>query len=223
MNTAMKFLKKLLLVFTIAGLAGFLALLWLIKFRPAFKPCEPFEAYFGNDTLLFPIEGAEARIKFGEMKYDTLPPFLLHSFRGDTLILAHFRSGYETGKFNKNGHDTSIRRINDKSVENYDAKGIYAFSFIFSPTSYSDTHKKLIKQYGSNHLEKISFYHKTPYLIWTIGPCHHLLLIRKKPTAEYHGLKMDQEYTYALFVYNLSEKEINDVVETDGTIRNDIF
>lgn len=223
MNAVMKFLKKLLLIFTIVGLAGFLALLWLIKFRPAFKPCEAFESHFGNDTLLFPIEGAEARAKFGEMKYDTLPPFFLHSFRKDTLILAHFRSGYETGKFNKNGHDTSIRRINNKSVENYDAKGIYAYSFIFSSAFYSETREKLVKQYGSDPLEEISLYHKTPYLIWTIGPCHHLLLIRKKPTSGYQGLKMDQEYTYVLFVYNLSEKEINDAVETDGTIRNDIF
>ncbi len=219
----MRFLKKLLLVFIIAGLTGFLALLWLIKSRPIFKPCEPFEAYFGYDTLLFPIEGAEVRIKFGGMKYDTLPPFLLHSFRTDTLILAHFRSGYETGQFNKNGRDTSIRRVNNKSVENYDAKGIYAYSFIFSPASYSETHKKLIKQYDSNPLEKISLYHETPYLTWTIGPCHHLLLFRKKPTAGYQGLKMDQEYTYVLFIYNLSEKEINDVVETEGRIRNDIF
>lgn len=220
----MKFLKKLLLILIVAGLAGFLALFWLIKFRPVLKPCERFEAYFGRDTILFPIEGAEAKLKFTGMKYDSLPPYFLYEKKGDTLISANFRAGYESGRFNYNGRDTATTFYTKGGYStNYDAKGIYAYSFIFSPTSYSETLKELTKQYGSNPLEKISYYHKTPYLIWTIGPCHHLLLIRKKSSSEYQGLKMDQEYTYVLFVYNLSEKEINDVVETEGRIRNDIF
>lgn len=224
MLLTMKFLKRLLIVLGILGLTGFLILLWLIKLHPIFKPCEPFKTYYSNDTLLFPIEGAEAKLKFNGMRYDSLPPFFLYREKGDTLIIAHFRSGYESGKFNYSGRDTATTFYTKGGYStNYDVKGIYAYSFIFSSASHSETQSKLTKQYGLNSLEKISNYHKTPYLIWSIGPCHHLLLIRKKPTSEYRGLKMNQEYTYVIFVYNLSEKEINDVVETEGGIRNDIF
>lgn len=219
----MQFLKKLLLAFIITGLAGSVALLWLIKYRPVFKPCEPFETSFGKDTLKFPIEGAEVKASLEGMKYDTLPPYFLYLSRPDTLVRAHFRAGYETGKFNKNGKDLAIRRNNNKSTEDYDKKGIYAYSFIINDSLYQQTFTDLERRYGNDFQIKTSVYDRISYSFWQIGPCHHLLLFNKKPFTRRHLLNPEKVYTYILFVYNLSEKEINDVVETDGTIRNDIF
>ncbi len=217
----MKFLKKLLLAFIIAGTIIFLALIWLINFRPIFRPCEPFETYFKSDTLRFPIEAGEIKANWKGMQYDTLPPHFLYSSKSDTLVLAHFRAGYETGKFNKNGHDTSIRRVNNKSVENYDIKGIYAYSFIINDTLYQQTSAILRRTYGDNFQVKTSRFDHISYSLWDIGPCHHLLFFKKKPFSIRHRLDTESFYTYILFVYNLSEKEINDVVERDGGISNE--
>lgn len=217
----MKFLKKLLLVFVIAGAVILLALIWLINTRPIFRPCEHFETFFKNDTIKFPIEAGEVKANWEGMQYDTLPPHFLSLPRPDALVRAHFRAGYETGKFNKNGHDTSIRRINNKSVENYNVKGIYAYSYIVSDTLYQQTSAILKSRYGGKFEVKTSRFDHISYSLWKIGPCHHLLLFKKKPFSTRHGLDPERFYTYILFVYNLSEKEINDVVEMDGGISNE--
>lgn len=217
----MKFLKKLLLAFVIAGAVILLALIWLINTRPIFRPCEHFETFFKNDTIKFPIEAGEVNANWEGMQHDTLPPHFLYSLRPDALVRAHFRAGYETGKFNKNGHDTSIRRVNNKSVENYDVKGIYAYSYTINDTLHEQTSAILQKAYGDNFLVKTSNFDHISYSLWKIGPCHHLLFFKKKPFSTRHGLDPERFYTYILFVYNLSEKELNDVVERDGGISNE--
>ncbi|ODS83519.1 MAG: hypothetical protein ABS46_06200 [Cytophagaceae bacterium SCN 52-12] len=220
----MKFLKKLLLAFVIAGTIVFLVLIWLINFRPVFKPCEPFETRYGSDTLLFPIEGTDAKLKFGGMKYDSLPPFFLYRKKGDTLVMAHFRAGYETGQFNYRGQDTATTFYTKGGYStNYDVKGIYAYSYTVSDTLYQQTSAILQRAYGDNFQVKTSNFDHISYSLWEIGPCHHLLFFKKKPFSTRHGLDPERFYTYILFVYNLSEKEINDVVERDGGISNEYF
>ncbi len=155
------------------------------------------------------------------MKFDTLPPFFLYTFKEDTLVRAHFRGGFETGRFNKNGTDPSIRRVNNKLMEDYELKGIYGYSFAFNKTKYPATLENLQKRFGHAPTEKVSADHRVPFHHWSIGPCHHLLLFLKKPFSLRHGIAPDREYTYVLFVYNLSDKEISDVVETEGAIRNE--
>lgn len=220
----MKFLIRLVIALTFIGLAFLLVLLffWNTLRGPVYKPCAAFETPLGNDTISFPSEGIEARRNLGGMTYDTLAPFFLIAYRGDTLIRAHFRPAYNSGRFNHDGKDTATTFYTKGGFStNYDAKGIYAYSFVFRGELYPATFEMLRDQYGSEHAEKTSPNYKVPYIKWSIGPCHQLLLFRKKPFFLHHNLKIDQEYTYIIFVYNLSEKETDDVVETEGEIRNE--
>lgn len=218
----MKFLKKLLLAFVIAGTVILLALIWLINTRPIFRPCEHFETFFKNDTIKFPIEAGELKANWEGVLYDTLPPHFLYSMRPDTVVRAHFRAGYETGKFNHSGQDTATTFYTKGGYStNYDVKGIYAYSYTINDTLHEQTSAILQKAYGDNFLVKTSNFDHISYSLWKIGPCHHLLFFKKKPFSTRHGLDPERFYTYILFVYNLSEKELNDVVERDGGISNE--
>lgn len=215
----MSFFKKLLLTFFLVCFIGFLAVVWFFwSLGPFLEPCEPFETDFGSYSLRFPIEGSEARQKFGGMVYDSLPPYFLHRLRNDTLVQAHFRSEYNAEKFNNPWKEPDLEIKNSSP---YDTKGIYCYSFMFNSTYYPGTLLVMQKRYGNQFESRTSSFDKVSYLLWPIGPCHKVLLFRKKTYTTRYNLNPDQEYTYVMFIYNLTEKEINDVVEADGFIRNE--
>ncbi|GAA4440460.1 hypothetical protein GCM10023091_24140 [Ravibacter arvi] len=176
---------------------------------------------FGSDSVTFPLEGRDAKHKFGGLGFDTVTPFFWFKEKGDTTIRLRIHKGHEADRFTYLGKDSSFFRENGKWLENYDLKGIYSYLFYFPAARYEATCSDAEKKYGRDWKEKTSFNSKIPYRIWKIGPCHHLLVYRKKRYQMVDETPDDKEYTYVMFIYNLAAEEADDAVELDGGIRND--
>lgn len=217
----MKYLKKITFYLIVACFVLPLGIfMWWLS-APSRRPCKDFRSTFGSDTISFPIEGIHAKLKSGGMKLDSEKPSFWFKERGDTTFRMMFRRGYEAGELTYTGEDKSITKHDNKWLENYDLKGIYSYLFYFPAARYEATCSDAEKKYGRDWKEKTSFNSKIPYRIWKIGPCHHLLVYRKKRYQMVDETPDDKEYTYVMFIYNLAAEEADDAVELDGGIRND--